>query len=56
MNTLHKIIKRIREPSSMAGIAALALLFGVPVGAADAVAQTIGGLAALLAIAMPEGK
>lgn len=56
MNTLQLIIQRLREPSSMAGLATLALLFGVPAGTAEAVVQTIGGVAALLAIAIPEGK
>lgn len=54
MNTLQNIIKRLREPSSMAGLATLALLFGVPVGAAEAVVQVLGGLAAIAAIALPE--
>lgn len=54
MNTLQRIIKRLREPSSMAGIAALALLFGVPAGAAEALVQVVGGLAAVAAIVIPE--
>lgn len=56
MNTVKLILERLREPSSMAGIAALAVLFGVPAGATEAVAHIVGGLAALAAIAMPEGK
>lgn len=38
----------------MAGIAALAILFGVPAGAAEAVVQIVGGVAAIAAIALPE--
>ena len=56
MKALRTIASRLREPSSMAGIAALALLFGVPAGAAEAVVQIVGGVAALAAIALPENK
>lgn len=48
------IIKRMREPSTWAGIAALGLLFGLPPGTIEAVGQVIGGVAALAAIVMPE--
>jgi hypothetical protein len=50
----HTIAKRLREPSTMAGIAALAMIVGVPPGAAEAVLQIVGGVAAIAAIAMPE--
>lgn len=48
------IIKRLREPSTWAGIAAIGVLFGLPVGAMDAVGQIIGGVAALVAVVLPE--
>lgn len=51
---IKTIINRLREPSSLAGVSALALLFGVPAGAAEAVVQIVGGLAALGAILLPE--
>lgn len=54
MNTLQTILKRLREPSSMAGLAALAVLFGVPPGTGEAVVQILGGVAALAAIVIPE--
>lgn len=48
------ILKRIREPSTWAGIAALGLIFGLPPGTIEAVGQVIGGVAALGAIFLPE--
>lgn len=56
MNTLRTIAQRLREPSSMAGLAAIALIFGVPAGAAEGVVNIVAGLAALAAIALPENK
>lgn len=49
-----KYLKRLREPSTMAGLSALALLFGLPTGTIEAIAQLIGGAAALAAIVLPE--
>lgn len=54
MNT--NLIKRLREPSTWAGISMLAALFGVPPGTIDLVAQVVGGLAALAAMALPESS
>lgn len=48
------IIKRLKEPSTWAGIAALGLLFGLPPGTVEALGQVIGGVAALGAIFLPE--
>ncbi len=50
------LIKRIREPSTWAGIAALGLLIGLPPGTVEAVGQIVGGVAALGAIFLPEGE
>lgn len=49
-------LKRLREPSSWAGMAALGLLFGLPPGTIDAVGQIVGGAAALAAIFIPEAR
>lgn len=49
-----KILKRLKEPSTLAGLSALALLFGLPPGTIDAIAQVVGGVAALAAMVMPE--
>jgi hypothetical protein len=49
-------LKRLREPSTWAGIAALGMIFGLPPGSVEAVGQLIGGAAALGAIFLPESK
>lgn len=49
-----KLLQRLREPSTWAGISMLAALFGVPPGTIDIVAQVVGGIAALAAMAIPE--
>lgn len=48
------IIKRLREPSTWAGIAALGVIFGLPPGTIDLIGQVIGGVAGLAAIVMAE--
>lgn len=55
-NTLMNILKRLREPSTMAGLSALALLFGVPPGTLELSHQVIAGVLAGAAILLPEGK
>lgn len=54
MNTINTIIKRMKEPSTWAGLAALGVLFGLPPGSVEALGQVLGGLAAIAAIALPE--
>lgn len=49
------VARRLAQPSSMAGIAAMAALAGAGAGQSEAVAQIVGGLAALLAVTMDEG-
>ncbi len=49
-----QLLRRLREPSTWAGIAALGLIFGLPPGTVEAAGQIIGGVAALGAIFMPE--
>lgn len=53
---IRTIAARLREPSTMAGLSALALLFGVPPGVPELVGQIIGGVAGLAAILLPEVK
>ena len=48
------IIQRIKEPSTWAGLSMLGVVFGLPPGTIEAVGQVAGGLAALVAIFMPE--
>lgn len=50
---MKELLDRLREPSTMAGLAALSALFGVP-GLDQAIAQTAGGVMALAAIFMKE--
>ncbi len=50
-----KFLKRLKEPSTMAGLSALAVLFGAPPGTVDLLFQVIGGLAGLAAVLIPEG-
>lgn len=54
MNALNVIVNRFREPSTYAGLAALASVFGAPAGLLDSVGQLIVGAAGLLAVLMPE--
>jgi len=54
MKTLSIIIKRMKEPSTWAGLSALGLIFGLPAGSVEALGQVLGGVAALAAIALPE--
>lgn len=52
--TIMHILKRLREPSTMAGLSALALLFGIPPGTLELGSQVAAGVLALAAIALPE--
>jgi hypothetical protein len=48
------ILKRIKEPSTWAGITAIGLLFGLPPGTLDAVGMLVTGVGAVAAIVLPE--
>lgn len=50
------LINRLREPSTMAGLCGLAVLFGVPAGTIDAVAKGVGAAVGLAAVLLPETK
>ncbi|MDN3921501.1 hypothetical protein [Roseateles violae] len=47
-------LARLREPSTLASLAALATLFGLPPGTVDLAAQVVGGIAGLVAIVKPD--
>lgn len=49
-------LARLREPSTLAGLAALVAMFGAPAGLAEGVAQLVAGGAAIAAVLMPEGR
>lgn len=47
---------RLREPSTMAGLSALAMIFGVAPNTINLATQVAVGAAGLLAIVVPEAK
>lgn len=49
------VLSRLREPSSLAGIAALVALFGAPPGVPELVGQLLAAGAGLAAVLLPEG-
>lgn len=53
---MKNVLKRLKEPSTWAGIAGLAVLFGVDPVKISAVVQTVGAVAASAAIILPEVK
>lgn len=48
------LINRLKEPSTLAGLSALGMLFGLPPGTIDAVAQILAGGLAVAAIVKKE--
>lgn len=53
---LKTILRRLREPSTMAGLSALAILFGVPPGTVDALTQAAVAVLGAAAVILPEGR
>lgn len=53
---MNKFIKRIKEPSTWAGLAALGLILGADPVKVDAVQQAGVALAGLVAVLLPESK
>lgn len=54
MEKFMKVIGRLREPSTWAGISALAMLAGVPIAHVDAVSGVVAALAGAVAVFLPE--
>lgn len=52
---MRYFLNRLREPSTLAGLAALATLAGVPAESVGLGAQAVGGVLGLLAVLVPEG-
>lgn len=50
------LVNRLREPSTMAGLSVLAVLFGAPTGTVDIVVQAVASVAAAAAVFMPDQK
>lgn len=53
---MNRILERLREPSTAAGVAAVALLAGQSMEAAQAIANAVAAAAGLLAIILPERR
>jgi hypothetical protein len=49
------LLARAKEPSTWAAVSAIGVLFGLPAGTVDGLAQIVGGIAALIGIFTPEG-
>ena len=48
------LLNRLKEPSTLAGLSALGMLFGLPPGTIDAVGQVVAGGLAVAAIVRKE--
>lgn len=53
---LQKFVARMQEPSTWAGLSALAVLFGAPVNTVDLASKAAGAVLALGAVLLPEKK
>lgn len=53
---MNMFLKRIKEPSTWAGITGLAVIFGMPESAANSLVQIAAGVTGLLAVVLPEVK
>jgi hypothetical protein len=49
-------IKRLKEPSTLAGLGVLAVLFGVPPGTVDVLVTAVGGVLGAAAVMIPEAS
>lgn len=54
MKPITYLAKRLREPSTLAGLAAILALFGAPAGVPEAIAQLVGAVSGLAAVLLPE--
>ena len=56
MKILRYLLARLREPSTLAGVSALGLVFGLPPGSVDLAVQVLVTVAAVSAVALPEAS
>ncbi|MCE3602375.1 hypothetical protein LXA47_01945 [Massilia sp. P8910] len=56
MSFFTKFFTRLREPSTMAGLSGLAVVFGATAAQLDATAQVVAGLLSVAAVFLPENK
>lgn len=54
--TLRTIFRRLREPSTLAGLGVLGVLFGLPPGTVEVITQAVSAVLAVGAIVIPESK
>lgn len=52
----QKFVSRMGEPSTWAGLSAMAVLFGVPSNTVDLTVKAVGSVMALVAVFLPEKK
>lgn len=50
----NKVLARLREPSTMAGLAALGVVLGMPPDTVNVVVQAVAAVAGVLAVFLPE--
>jgi hypothetical protein len=50
----REALRRLKQPSTMAGLSALGLLFGIAPGTLDVIGQVVVALAGVLAIVLDE--
>ena len=55
-NFLHYLASRLREPSTLAGLSVLGVMFGLPPGTVDIVGTCIAGVAGAAAVLLPDAK
>lgn len=55
MNKFTYFLRRLREPSTLAGLSALGMLAGLPPGTLDMSLQILAGVAGLAAVVIPDG-
>jgi chorismate synthase len=51
-----KLIARLKEPSTMAGLSALMMIAGVPPGVGEGIGHIVAGVLAVAAVLVPEAK
>lgn len=56
MGFLRKLMARMREPSTLAGLAGLAVLGGIPMDTINIYAQAAAAVLSLAAVVVPEEK
>lgn len=55
-NFLVYLARRLREPSTLAGLSVLGMLVGLPPGTVETVGTCIAGVAGVAAVLLPDTK